>query len=85
MSRLVEAANVPEADAVFVGCTGQRLALCIEGLEAKLGKPVLTANQVTSWHALRLMGITAKRAGQGRLFSRRSVVERMDQQLVSLQ
>ncbi len=63
MCRFAETANVPDADAVFVGCTGQRLALCIEGLEAKLGKPVLTANQVTSWHALRLMGISAKLAG----------------------
>lgn len=69
MSQLAEEANAPKAEAIFVGCTGQRLAPCIEGLEARIGKPVLTANQVTAWHALRLMGITAKLQGRGRLFS----------------
>lgn len=67
--QLAATADDPGAEAVFVGCTGQRLALWIETLERKLGKPVLTANQVTSWHSLRLMRVAAKREGRGRLFS----------------
>ena len=67
--RLAESADVEGAEAVFVGCTGQKLAEHINEMEARLGKPVLTANQVTSWHALRLMGIEPQLAARGRLFS----------------
>lgn len=69
ISRLAEGADLPRADAVFVGCTGQRLAGHIEEMEQRLGKPVLTANQVTTWHALRLAGHEHTRAGRGRLFA----------------
>ncbi|MEW5977474.1 MAG: hypothetical protein AB1898_16905 [Acidobacteriota bacterium] len=69
MRKLAESADLPEAEAVVVGCTGQRLATSIEAMETRLGKPVLTANQVTSWHALRLMGLHPKLAGRGVLFS----------------
>lgn len=69
MFELAKLVDVPDAEAVFVGCTGQRLAEYIEAMEAKLGKPVLTANQVTSWDVLQLMGITAKLKRRGHLFS----------------
>ena len=69
MRQLVESADVPEAEAVFVGCTGQKLGEHLEAMEAKLNKPVLTANQVTSWDALRLMGVSPCLIGRGRLFS----------------
>jgi maleate isomerase len=68
--RLAEAADDPAAQAVFVGCTGQRLAQHLNAMEALLGKPVLTANQVTSWHALKLMGLDPQIEGRGRLFAR---------------
>ena len=55
--QLAESADTPDAEAVFVACTGLRLSPCLEALESKLGKAVLTANQVTSWHALQLMGV----------------------------
>ena len=67
--QLAESSNVGESDAVFVGCTGQKLALHLEEMESALGKPVLTANQVTSWHALQLMGIEPCLEGRGKLFS----------------
>jgi maleate isomerase len=67
--RLAESADDPSAQAVFVGCTGQRLALHLEAMESQLGKPVLTANQVTSWHALTLMGAPQSMEGRGRLFA----------------
>ena len=66
--QLAESGDVPEAQAVFVGCTGQKLAEHLEAMEAKLNKPVLTANQVTSWHALQLMGVPPRVSGRGRLF-----------------
>jgi maleate isomerase len=66
---LAETVDVPDAEAIFVGCTGQKLAESIEALEAKHGKPVLTANQVTGWYALRLIGIRPQLSGRGRLFS----------------
>lgn len=71
MAQLVEASDVPEAEAVFVGCTGQRLAAYIDHLENRIGKPVLTANQVTSWHALKLMGVVQALPNRGYLFAKR--------------
>lgn len=40
----------------------------IEALEAELGRPVLTANQVTAWWGLRLAGRTVSATGLGHLF-----------------
>jgi maleate isomerase len=74
MAALVETCDLPEAEAIFVGCTGQRLAQHIEFLEAKLGKPVLTANQVTSWHALKLMGVSSSVPHRGSLCANRQLL-----------
>ena len=65
---LARSVDITDAEALFVGCTGQRLALQISDLEEELGKPVLTANQVTGWHALRLIGVQVSMKGRGRLF-----------------
>ncbi|MDN5776431.1 MAG: maleate cis-trans isomerase [Humibacillus sp.] len=40
----------------------------IEAFELELGRPVLTANQVTAWWGLRLAGRTVSAPGLGRLF-----------------
>ena len=69
ISQLAEGADLPQADAVFIGCTGQRLATRIDEMERRLGKPVLTANQVTTWHALELAGEQPTLRGRGRLFA----------------
>lgn len=53
------------ADAVFISCTGQRLSAHLEDIEASLGKPVLAANQVTSWHALVIGGWADRWRGPG--------------------
>lgn len=50
---LVRRAHSPEADAMFVSCTGLRTLGVVASLEAEIGRPVLTANQVTLWGALR--------------------------------
>jgi maleate isomerase len=39
----------------------------VEGLEAKLGKPVTSSNHALAWHCLRLAGYTAPLKGFGRL------------------
>lgn len=54
---LVLASDHPDADAVFISCTNLRTYGLIRELEAELGKPVLTANQVSIWAALRAAGI----------------------------
>ena len=59
------AADAPDADAVFISCTGQRLAHHLDAIEGQLGKPVLAANQVTAWHALTLIGLGAAWTGPG--------------------
>jgi maleate isomerase len=44
------------AEAVFIGGNGLRAIGVIHTLEEDLGRPLLTANQVAFWHALRLSG-----------------------------
>ena len=58
----------PGADAVFIGGNGFRAIGLIEALEEDLRVPVLTANQVVLWHALKTAGVRAKVSGYGRLF-----------------
>jgi maleate isomerase len=64
VARLVLEADRPEAEAIFVSCTNLPSYDVIAPLEAHLGKPVLSANQVTMWAALRLMGELAIGPGQ---------------------
>ncbi len=49
-------ANRPEADAILLACGNWSTFSIIDQLERDLGKPVLTTNQVTLWHALKIMG-----------------------------
>lgn len=53
---------------VQVGTNLSMVALGRE-LEAELGKPVITINSATYWHALRAMGINDQFEGHGWLFS----------------
>jgi maleate isomerase len=48
--------NRPEADAVMLACGNWTTFAIIDQLERDLGKPVLTTNQVSLWHALKMMG-----------------------------
>ncbi|WP_369045671.1 maleate cis-trans isomerase family protein [Sinomonas sp. P10A9] len=54
---LVRDADSDEAEAVFVACTNLPTFDIIAPLERELGKPVLTANQVTAWAGLRRLGL----------------------------
>jgi len=46
----------PDADAVMLACGNWSTFAAIEPLERDLGKPVLTTNQVSLWHALKMLG-----------------------------
>ncbi|HLS62757.1 MAG TPA: Asp/Glu/hydantoin racemase [Ruania sp.] len=54
---LVMAADHPEAQAIFVSCTNLPTYDIIAPLERDLGKPVLTANQLTVWACLGRMDL----------------------------
>ncbi|WP_235782773.1 hypothetical protein [Bradyrhizobium murdochi] len=61
--------HVPaSAEAVFVGGNGFRAIGVIKALEDSLNRPVLTANQVAFWSALRHSGTRASVTNYGRVF-----------------
>jgi maleate isomerase len=63
------AADVREAEAVFVSCTALP-ALAVAGrIEAALAKPVVTSNQASIWAARRLAGLARPVTGFGRLLA----------------
>ena len=60
-------ADRKEADAVFLACGNWWTATIVDCLEQSVGKPVLTTNNVTVWHALQKIGAHASVPGFGRL------------------
>ncbi|KIC07358.1 arylmalonate decarboxylase [Leisingera sp. ANG-M1] len=62
------AACDPQADALFLSCTALRAATCVQRIEDRLGKPVVSSNQAMIWRCLRLAGVTGPVQGYGRLF-----------------
>ncbi|MGB7244211.1 MAG: arylmalonate decarboxylase [Sulfitobacter sp.] len=58
----------PDADAVFLSCSGIRALEVAEEIEQIIGKPVITSNQAQFWSCLRRAGITDQLTGFGRLF-----------------
>ncbi len=65
---MVCAADHPDAEAVLVPDTAMHTLAIIESLERAVGKPVLTANQVTVWKGLQLLGPVPRLPGLGVLF-----------------
>jgi maleate isomerase len=65
-------ANVPDAaEAVVIGGNGFRAVGAVEAMESDLGRPVLTANQVLLWAALRAAGAEPAAVERyGRIFMR---------------
>ncbi|WP_395570862.1 aspartate/glutamate racemase family protein [Streptomyces sp. BK79] len=72
---LARAADRPEAEAVLLPDTALHTAAHIPALEKELGKPVLTANQVTVWEGLRLADRRVNAPELGALFTREPVVQ----------
>ncbi|MEM1314181.1 MAG: hypothetical protein AAGI51_06490 [Pseudomonadota bacterium] len=61
----------PEADGALLVGTGLRCVGLIASAEAALGRPVVTANQASLWHALAQAGVPpAEVTGYGALFTR---------------
>jgi maleate isomerase len=53
VAELAVAGDAPDADALFISCTALPTYDLIAPLEARLGKPVITANQAGMWALLR--------------------------------
>ncbi|HEY3685573.1 MAG TPA: maleate cis-trans isomerase [Streptosporangiaceae bacterium] len=66
--RLAESGDHADAEAVLLPDTALHSVAWLDDLEKALGKPVLTANQVSIWEGLRLAGATRPRDGLGKLF-----------------
>ncbi|MEW1982275.1 maleate cis-trans isomerase [Citricoccus sp. NPDC079358] len=60
----------PAAEALLIPDTAMHTLDVLPAIEHRLGKPVLTANQVTIWHGLRLAGSSVVSDQLGALFTR---------------
>ena len=72
---LAREADRPDAQALLLPDTALHTAAHIPALEKELGKPVLTANQVTVWEALRLADRRVNAPNLGALFTREPIVQ----------
>ncbi|MEV0441762.1 decarboxylase [Streptomyces spectabilis] len=72
---LARAGDHPDAQAVLLPDTALHTAAHVHDLEAALGKPVLTANQVTVWEALRLATRRVNAPRLGALFTKEPLVQ----------
>jgi maleate cis-trans isomerase len=63
------AADHPDAQAVLLPDTALHTIGVLDALDARVGKPVLTANQVSIWQGLRLAGADVPRPGLGSIFA----------------
>jgi maleate cis-trans isomerase len=61
------AVDRPDAQAVVLACGNWLTLGIVDRLEASIGKPILTTNQVSLWAVLRLVGYHAPVFGWGRL------------------
>jgi maleate isomerase len=57
----------PSADLLFISCTALRASVVIEQIEQRIGKPVLSTNQVLAWHSLQALGYDLPIKGFGSL------------------
>ncbi len=65
----VLANNHADAEAILIPDTALHTTAFLPALDVAVGKPVLTANQVTMWEALRLGGRVRRQNGFGHLFA----------------
>ena len=64
----VRANDHADAEAILIPDTALHTVAFLPELDGAVGKPVLTANQVTMWEALRLGGLFQRQSGFGQLF-----------------
>ena len=65
---LVQTVDTAEVDALLIPDTAMHSLAWLDDLEVAAGKPVLTANQVTVWEGLNLLGAVPRLEGMGSLF-----------------
>src|SRR5699024_1323618 len=71
--QMVRAVDVDGAEAILVPDTAMHSLQWVADLEAAVGKPVLTANQVSVWEGMRIAGVASPQLpGLGSLFTPRS-------------
>ena len=58
----------PDADAIFMSCSGIRALEVVDEIEQIVGKPVITSNQAQFWSCLRRAGIMDELQGFGQIF-----------------
>ncbi|MFF2845583.1 decarboxylase [Streptomyces sp. NPDC058001] len=75
VTALARTADHPEAEAILLPDTALHTAAYVRDLESDLGKPVLTANQVTVWEALRLAARRVNAPALGTLFTKEPLVQ----------
>ncbi len=63
----IRAACPAEADGVLIAGTGFRCVAILDALEQDLKRPVISANQASLWHCLRLAGVRTTVDGYGSL------------------
>jgi maleate isomerase len=73
--RLARDAYTPQAEALFIPCTDFEAIDLIDVLERDLGVPVVTANQATMWHALRLSEVADPLPSFGKLYTLPDLIE----------
>ena len=59
--------DAPSAACVFISCTQFPTIHVIAMLESDLGKPAISANQASFWHALQILGVETHLSGYGSL------------------
>jgi maleate cis-trans isomerase len=72
---VARAGDRPDADVVLLPDTALHTAAHLPALEKALSKPVLTANQVTVWEALRLAGRKVNAPTLGILFTKAPIIQ----------
>ncbi|MGW6906449.1 maleate cis-trans isomerase family protein [Streptomyces sp. NPDC054940] len=72
---LAKEADHPDAEAILLPDTALHTASHLPALEHHLAKPVLTANQVTVWEALRLTARRVNAPELGALFTKEPIVQ----------
>ncbi len=65
---VVQLVDRPQADGIFISCTGMRTSDILTRLEDTAGKPVVSALQATIWRTLCLANAPAELPGLGSLY-----------------
>lgn len=64
----VGAADMPDAEGIFLSCTALPAVGCIDAIEQRIGKPVVSSNQASFWRMAQLAGLAPRAEAPGRLF-----------------